>query len=129
ESEHETTIYYACLDGHRVKLGTSYPSERIIRKISRRARVAGVFPHGKTFLTLAAERLHHTAGDHWPARSKYRDSAARSPNPSTRRGEKGKERQRCLALPTWQMSGPGLTKNHRNGAPWPATFLETDNRR
>ena len=46
-------------------LRTNNPLERLMREISRRTRVAGAFPDGKSALMLVAARLRHVASTKW----------------------------------------------------------------
>jgi putative transposase len=50
------------------QIRTNNPLERIIREISRRTRVVGAFPDGKSALMLVAARLRHIASTKWGKR-------------------------------------------------------------
>jgi putative transposase len=66
EKIQETLSYYEFPDSHWRKIRTNNPLERL--RISRRTKVVGAFPDGKSCLNLAAARLRHVAGTEWSTR-------------------------------------------------------------
>jgi len=64
-----TLTYYDFPGTDWRRIRTNTPLERILREASRRTRVVGAFPDGRSALMVVAARLRHIAGNRWGARA------------------------------------------------------------
>jgi putative transposase len=68
EGVQESLSYVRFPPEHWTRVRSNNMLERIMKEIRRRTRVVGVFPDGRSALTMVGVRLRHIAGTNWGTR-------------------------------------------------------------